>query len=179
MKDCEALYRWRNHSCWNTLHGIAKNPGKAKVMEERKEKKGDARPGAPEEINDTNTVPNGSPAVQGTGYHVDFRARVAVEFSDPGRLMVMLQTAPGERLCPDDEPENVARHIAWWFIPDSDLVTGAVGIWRLESFEPFVYDRTTHRWVSESEDYGRITVYMVDDLEPLSSVEDYELEEMA
>ena len=119
---------------------------------------------------------SGKQTVQGQGYRVDFRMRVAVEFSDPGRLMVMLRTAPGERLCPDDEPVNVARHIAWWFVPDSELVTGAAGTWQLESFAPFVYDRENHIWVSESEDYGRITVYVTDALEPLSSAEEYDLD---
>lgn len=117
---------------------------------------------------------NRTQTVQGQGYRVDFRMRVAVEFSDPGRLMVMLTTAPGERLCPDDEPANVARHIAWWFVPDSELVTGAAGTWQLEGFAPFVYDRGNHIWVSESEDYGRITVYVVDDLDPLPSVEAFD-----
>ena len=122
---------------------------------------------------------SGQQTVQGQGYRVDFRMRVAVEFSDPGRLMVMLTTAPGERLCPDDEPANVARHIAWWLVPDSELVTGAAGTWQLEGFAPFVYDSENHIWVSESEEYGRITVYVVDDLDPLPRVEafDPELEE--
>ena len=138
-----------------------------------KEKKRDARRGAPEGINDTNKVPNGSPAVQGQGYHVNFRMKVAVEFSDPGRLMAKVR-ANDDFWAGYDSPEGIATHVAWWFAPEGDVVAGAVSTWTLAGFDLFELDDVSRRWVSESEDYGRITVYVVDDLDPLPRVDAFD-----
>ena len=142
------------------------------------DKKRDASPGAPEMISDDCKVANPSESVKGQGYRVDFRMKVAVEFSDPQRLMAKVR-ADDDFFSGYDSPEGIATHIAWWFAPEGDVVAGAVATWKLEGFEEFELDDVSRRWVSKSEVYGRITVYVVDDLDPLPSVEafDPELEE--
>ena len=143
------------------------------------DKKRDADRGAPEMIRDDHKVANESESVKGQGYHVDFRMKVAVEFSDPGRLMAKVR-ANEDFWAGYDSPEGIATHVAWWFAPEGDVVAGAVCTWTLAGFEPFELDDVSRRWVSESEEYGRITVYVVDDLDPLPRVEtfDPELEEV-
>lgn len=144
------------------------------------DKKRGAGCGAPEMIRDDHKLTNTSESVKGQGYRVDFRMRVAVEFSDPERLMARVR-ANDDFFAGYDSPEGVATHVAWWFAPEGDVVAGAVSTWTLAGFEPFELDDVSRRWVSESEEYGRITVYVVDDLDPLPRVDAYdpELEAMA
>lgn len=145
------------------------------------DKKRGAGCGAPEMIRNDHKLTNTSESVKGQGYHVNFRMKVAVEFSDPGRLMARVRA--DEYIFADyDSPERIASHIAWWFAPEGDVVAGAVATWTMEGFagiEAFALDDVSRRWVSESEEYGRITVYVVDDLDPLPVADAYdpELEE--
>ena len=113
---------------------------------------------------------------EGQGYHVNFRMKVAVEFSDPDRLMERVR-ANDDFFAGYDSPEKVATHIAWWFAPEGDVVAGAVATWKLEGFELFELDDVSRRWVSESEEYGRITIYVVDDLDPLPAVDAFDPED--
>ena len=142
------------------------------------DKKRDADGGAPEMISNDHNLTNTSESVKEQGYHVNFRMKVAVEFSDPGRLMAKVR-ANEDFFAGYDSLEGIATHVAWWFAPEGDVVAGAVCTWTLAGFEPFELDDVSRRWVSESEEYGRITVYVVDDLDPLPRVEafDPELEE--
>ena len=133
------------------------------------DKKRGAGRGAPEMISDDHKLTNTSESVKGRGYHVSFQMKVAVEFSDPERLMAWVR-ADDDVFAGHDSPEKIAIHIAWWFAPDGDVVAGAVATWTLDGFagfEEFELDDVSRRWVSESEAYGRITVYVVDDLDPL------------
>ena len=142
------------------------------------DKKRGAGHGASEMISNDHKVANESKPVKQQGYHVNFRMKVAVEFSDPQRLMAKVR-ANEDFFAGYDSPEGIATHVAWWFAPEGDVVAGAVSTWTLAGFESFELDDVSRRWVSESEEYGRITVYVVDDLDPLPSVEafDPELEE--
>lgn len=137
------------------------------------DKKRDADGGAPEMIRDDHKLTNPSGNVKGQGYHVNFRMKVAVEFSDPERLMARVR-ADDDFFAGYDSPEGVATHVAWWFAPEGDVVAGAVSTWTLAGFEPFELDDVSRRWVSESEKCGRITVYVVDDLDPLPRVDAFD-----
>ena len=142
------------------------------------DKKRDAGSGAPEMISSDHKVTNESKPVKHQGYHVNFRMKVAVEFSDPQRLMARVR-ADDDVFAGHDSPEKIARHIAWWFAPEGDVVAGAVATWTMDGFagfEKFELDDVSRRWVSESEEYGRITVYVVDDLEPLPVADAYDPE---
>lgn len=139
------------------------------------DKKRDAGRGAPEMIRDDHKLTNPSGNVKGQGYHVNFRMKVAVEFSDPERLMARVR-ADEDFFAGYNTPEGVATHIAWWFAPEGDVVAGAVSTWTLAGFEEFELDDVSRRWVSESEEYGRITVYVVEDLDPLPVADAYDPE---
>ena len=139
------------------------------------DKKRGAGRGAPEMIRDDHKVAPPSGNVKGQGYHVNFRMKVAVEFSDPQRLMAKVQ-ANDDFFAGYDSPEGIATHVAWWFAPEGDVVAGARTTWTLEGFELFELDDVSRRWVSESEEYGRITVYVVDDLDPLPRVDPFDPE---
>ena len=140
------------------------------------EEKRGAGHGAPEMISDDHKVVNPSGNVKGQGYQVNFRMKVAVEFSDPDRLMAKVR-ANEDFWAGYDSPEGIATHVAWWFAPEGDVVAGAVATWKLAGFELFELDDVSRRWVSESEEYGRITIYVVDDLDPLPAVDAFDLED--